>query len=40
MIYYSQIQLTHLLAPFPFWRPLILLDVALLRLVSFPLART
>ena len=38
-LYYSQIQLAHLLAPFPFWRPVIPLNVALLRLVSFPLAR-
>ena len=38
-LYYSQIQLTHLLAPFPFWRPLIPLTVALLRLVPFPIAR-
>ncbi|MEE0021354.1 MAG: hypothetical protein UEW60_10225, partial [Christensenellales bacterium] len=29
----------HLLAPFPFWRPLIPLSVALLRCVSFTLAR-
>ena len=37
--YYFQIQLRHLLAPFPFWRPLIPLSVALLRCVSFTLAR-
>jgi hypothetical protein len=37
--YYFQIQLHHLLAPFPFWRPLIPLSVALLRCVSFTLAR-
>ena len=37
--YYSQIQLTHLLALFPFWRPIILRGVALLRLAAFPLAR-
>ena len=39
MSYYFQIQLHHLLAPFPFWRPLIPLSVALLRCVSFTLAR-
>ncbi|MEI3425923.1 MAG: hypothetical protein V8R10_04755 [Christensenellales bacterium] len=33
------IHLRHLLAPFPFWRPLIPLSVALLRCVSFTLAR-
>ena len=38
-LYSSQIQLAHLLAPFPFRRVLIPLDVALLRLVPFPLAR-
>ena len=38
-LYYFQIQLRHLLAPFPFWRPLIPLSVALLRCVSFTLAR-
>ena len=38
-LYCSQIQLTHLLAPFSFWRPVIPLTVALLRLVPFPLAR-
>ena len=38
-LYYFQIQLHHLLAPFPFWRPLIPLSVALLRCVSFTLAR-
>ena len=38
LLYYSQIQLTHLLAPFPFRRPVIPLTVALLRLVPFPLA--
>ena len=37
--YYFQIHLRHLLAPFPFWRPLIPLSVALLRCVSFTLAR-
>ena len=40
MSYYFQIQLRHLLAPFPFWRPLIPLSVALLRCISLPLART
>jgi hypothetical protein len=39
ILYYFQIQLHHLLAPFPFWRPLIPLSVALLRCVSFTLAR-
>ena len=34
-----QIHLRHLLAPFPFWRPFIPLSVALLRCVSFTLAR-
>ena len=38
-LYYSQIHLAHLLAPFPFRRSLIPLDVALLRLVPFPPAR-
>ena len=38
-LYYFQIHLRHLLAPFPFWRPLIPLSVALLRCVSFTLAR-
>jgi len=38
-LYYFQIHLHHLLAPFPFWRPLIPLSVALLRCVSFTLAR-
>ena len=38
-LYYFQIHLCHLLAPFPFWRPLIPLSVALLRCVSFTLAR-
>ena len=38
-LYYFQIHLRHLLAPFPFWRPLIPLSVALLRCVSFALAR-
>jgi hypothetical protein len=38
-LYYFQIQLRQLLAPFPFWRPLIPLSVALLRCVSFTLAR-
>ena len=37
--YYSQIHLTHLLAPFPFRRPVIPFNVALLRLVPFPIAR-
>ena len=39
MLYYFQIHLRHLLAPFPFWHPLIPLSVALLRCVSFTLAR-
>ncbi len=39
LLYYFQIHLRHLLAPFPFWRPLIPLSVALLRCVSFTLAR-
>ena len=30
-LYYFQIHLRHLLAPFPRWRPLIPLSVALLR---------
>ena len=38
-LYDFQIHLRHLLAPFPFWRPLIPLSVALLRCVSFTLAR-
>ena len=38
-LYYFQIHLRHLLASFPFWRPLIPLSVALLRCVSFTLAR-
>ena len=38
-LYASPIQLTHLLAPFPSWRPVMPLDAALLRLVPFPLAR-
>ena len=38
-LYYFRIHLRHLLAPFPFWRPLIPLSVALLRCVSFTLAR-
>ena len=38
-LYYSQIQLTHLLAPFPLWRPLIPFNVAPLRLIPFALAR-
>ena len=38
-LYYFQIHLRHLLAPFPFWHPLIPLSVALLRCVSFTLAR-
>ncbi len=37
-LYYFQIHLRHLLAPFPFWRPLIPLSVALLRCVPFTLA--
>ena len=37
-LYYFQIHLRHLLAPFPRWRPLIPLSVALLRCVSFALA--
>jgi hypothetical protein len=37
--YDFQIHLRHLLALFPFWRPLIPLSVALLRCVSFTLAR-
>ena len=37
-LYYFQIHLRHLLAPFPFWRPFIPLSVALLRCVSFALA--
>ena len=39
-LYYFRIHLNHLLAPFPFWRPLIPLSVALLRCVSFALAGT
>jgi len=39
LLYYFQIHLHHLLAPFPFWRPFIPLSVALLRCVSFTLAR-
>ena len=38
VLYYFQIHLRHLLAPFPFWRPFIPLSVALLRCVSFALA--
>ena len=37
-LYYFQIHLRHLLAPFPRLRPLIPLSVALLRCVSFALA--
>ena len=37
-LYYFRIHLRHLLAPFPLWRPLIPLSVALLRCVSFALA--
>ncbi len=40
VLYYFQIQLRHLLAPFSFWRPLTPFSVALLRCISFPLART
>ena len=39
VLYYSQIQLTHLLAPFPLWRPLIPFNVAPLRRMPFALAR-
>jgi hypothetical protein len=39
LVSYFQIHLRHLLAPFPFWRPFIPLSVALLRCVSFTLAR-
>ena len=39
-LYSFRIHLSHLLAPFPLWRPLIPLSVALLRCVSFALART
>ena len=35
----SCIHLHQLLVPFPFWRPVVLLSVALLRCVSLPLAR-
>ena len=37
--YYFQIHLRHLLAPFPFWRPVVPFSVALLRCIPLPLAR-
>ena len=40
MLYYFQIHLRHLLAPFPLCRPVVPLSVALLRCISLPLART
>ena len=39
VLYYFQIHLHHLLAPFSFWRPVVPLSVALLRCVPLPLAR-
>ena len=38
-LYYFQIHLRHLLAPFPFWRPVVPFSVALLRCIPLPLAR-
>ncbi|HJH68965.1 MAG TPA: hypothetical protein OGM06_12350 [Clostridiales bacterium] len=37
--YYFQIHLRHLLAPFPFWHPVVPFSVALLRCIPLPLAR-
>ena len=38
-LYYFQLHLRHLLAPFPFWRPVVPFSVALLRCIPLPLAR-